>query len=794
MLLLSQGEGVIAQSNAGEIAGKVVDGNGVAVPFANVVIDSLQIGAVADAQGIYQLAKVPAGRHSVKVSSIGFQSLVKLIDVKAGNRQVLDFGMKEDVRRHSEVTVAAEANRTEAEQLRQQAYTVNSIDVRPLQNLNIDVNNVLNRSPGIRIRQSGGLGSDFNFSLNGFSGNQVRFFIDGLPADYLGEAMQFNNIPVNVIERVEVYKGVVPVNLGADALGGAVNIVTSTNVKDFLDVSYSFGSFNTHQVALASRLTFKDRYVANASGFFNYSDNSFTVEAPTVDPVSGSIGNPQTYTLFNEDYQSGSAMVEGGVVNTKWADRLLVGLIASGNKKHYQRGQSMVLHPIGEAYSTDLGFTPTLKYQKKNLFTNGLSLNLTSIYSYTEALTVDTSSRIYNWDGSYEYRAFEVYSGEFSWYRSMFQFTDHATVTTATLEYALGKRHTFTLNNTFSYFTRQGTDPIASLYSSNLAFDDPNTLTRNITGASYRLSLWQNRWNTTVFVKGFYMDALMYAKEEFADEMVAQHNRVFEHGEGIATSLMAMKGMLLKASYEYTSRLPESYELMGDGKLLMPNAELQPEHSHNMNLGAMYEVRFGKGHHINVEGGFIYRRPENLIRLVSIGVLGQYMNQTFAEVMGGEGAVRYAFRNWLNAEVNVTYQDMRNANKVIDTYPDPLYNDRLPNIPYLFGNATVAVRSPEMGKQSFQLAFNWATMYVEQFYLNWPSQGNASDKHIIPTQVSHDASLSLSAFKGRYNLSFTCVNIADSKLYDNYKVQRPGRSFNVKFRFYLTDLKRKSSQ
>ena len=143
-----------------------------------------------------------------------------------------------------------------------------------------------------------------------------------------------------MIERIEVYKGVVPIYLGADALGGAVNIVTSDNAKDFLDVSYSYGSFNTHQAAVASRKTFNDKFVLNISGFHNYSDNNFPVDAQLVDKNTGKISEPKPFRLFNEQYRSTSAVVEGGVVGTSWADRLLVGLIASENKKHRQRGRA----------------------------------------------------------------------------------------------------------------------------------------------------------------------------------------------------------------------------------------------------------------------------------------------------------------------------------------------------------------------------------------------------------------------------------------------------------------------
>jgi outer membrane cobalamin receptor len=139
-----------------------------------------------------------------------------------------------------------------------------------LQSRNLNVNQVLNQTTGVRIRETGGLGSDFVFSLSGFTGNQVRFFVDGLPTEVLGSAYSINSVPVNNVERIEVYKGVVPVHLGSDVLGGAVNIVTNTAAKNFLDVSYGYGSFNTHQTSVVGRYAFKKGILLNASAFYNY--------------------------------------------------------------------------------------------------------------------------------------------------------------------------------------------------------------------------------------------------------------------------------------------------------------------------------------------------------------------------------------------------------------------------------------------------------------------------------------------------------------------------------------------
>ena len=126
-----------------------------------------------------------------------------------------------------------------------------------MHNSTLDLSHALDRISGVRIRETGGVGSNSTFSLNGFSGRQVRFFIDGVPMENFGTSFQINNIPINLAERIEVYKGVVPISFGADALGGAVNIVTTKRAGRYIDASYSYGSFNTHKSYINVGYTFK---------------------------------------------------------------------------------------------------------------------------------------------------------------------------------------------------------------------------------------------------------------------------------------------------------------------------------------------------------------------------------------------------------------------------------------------------------------------------------------------------------------------------------------------------------
>ena len=109
----------------------------------------------------------------------------------------------------------------------------------------------------------------------------------------------------------------------------------------------------------------------------------------------------------------------------------------------------------------------------------------------------------------------------------------------------------------------------------------------------------------------------------------------------------------------------------------------------------------------------------------------------------------------------------------------------MPNIPYFFINASVGYNFRNIGAQGNTLSIDYDCDYVYKYYLTFPGLGRPTSKKYIPTQFAHNAAVTYAMADGRYSVSLECTNIGNEKLYDNYRLQKPGRAFTLKFRVFL---------
>ncbi|MFD2744181.1 MULTISPECIES: TonB-dependent receptor plug domain-containing protein [Sphingobacterium] len=689
------------------------------------------------------------------------------------------------IKRKNVDEVRVDGNAT-IQKIKEQSYNINVIDAKQLYNSSIDINQALNRTTGVRVREDGGLGSTFNFSLNGFTGRQVKFFIDGLPMDNFGSSLSLNNLPTTMAERIEIYKGVLPVSLGADALGGAVNIVTRKNAN-YLDVSYGFGSFNTHKAGINGAYTdAKTGFTVRANAFYNYSDNSYRVRVRPIDLQSGQFMEEREVKRFHDSYNSIGGQVDVGLTNRSYADHLLFGAVVSGNERDIQTGVIMD-QVFGARTANSSSVIPTLKYKKSDLFVDNLDFTLYSAYNLTTNNFIDTTRLRYNWlQETIPTSAAEVV-------RSQLKNKDNELLTTANLAYKLGEHQSLSLNYLLTDFRRQSSD-----------VEDPNNPTFVMPQGLRKQNLglaWQTTYgglNATVFGKLFMLNAKSFedvSATPTPDYQATALSRT-NGGYGTAFSYFIREDWQAKASYEHTYRLPEATELLGDGLFTRRNTNLRPERSDNINVGMLYTVIKEGQHRLNLEGNFIFRNAKDYIRQdqqQSQPVDRQFINVGDVRTTGGEAEIRYVWNDRIFANVNATYQRIidrtefivsENLNGVTRT-PNLNYGYRIPNMPYFFGNANVGARFEPFGNDRDVLNLNYNVNFVERYYLT-PSQLGLNNTDIIPQQVSHDFIADISFGNGKYIVAAECRNLLNSELFDNYRLQKPGRSFFLKLRYFIT--------
>lgn len=768
------------------ISGSVSTSAGEPLAGVSVVLREAQKGITTDAAGRYEINNVSPGDYTLLISFLGFETQEKSISLKPSQTLELNVSLRE---KSFEMKGVEIIGKSATREVNEQPYAVTAISTRELQNSTSDAKEVLNRVAGVRVLEEGGLGSNLSFSLNGFSGDQVKFFLDGIPMDNFGSSLQMSDIPVNSIDRIEVYKGVVPVWLGTDALGGAVNIITNRKAK-FLDASYSIGSFNTHRLSLNGAYTNPTNgYTFRGNVNYNYSDNNYRVLVPIRE--GSNIIDTTEVERFHDRYRSGTVKLETGWVNKKYADNLLFGVIASGNDKQVQTGATMN-SVYGGIMRNSRSVVPTLRYSKDNLLVDGLNVSLYTAYNITQSEVIDTLRGVtYNWLGQATYTPGSN-NGELS--RTYTTFDDNDFNSQLNAGYTLSPKHSLAFNYAYSYFRREAFD---SENPDRIENQFPRSLNKQVLGLAYKFDL-NEKWSTTLFSKAYFLHARTSKQYDFALE--TQRTEALESskqnfGYGLATTYFLLPDLQLKASYEHTYRMPWATEIFGDGLFVQPNPDLGPEQSDNFNAGAAYGFKLGQDHQINLESSFVYREAKDLIYQVVRVASPQtyYDNLSETRTLGVEGSLRYQWRDMLRLGGNFTFQDITDQADFVfnESYTNTGWQRnfqkgfRLPNTPYMFGNANAGLTFRDVLVPGSVWNVNYFYNYVEQYFLSWAELGSRDTKKVIPTQSSHNLELSGSFREGRYNVAIECRNLTDALLYDKYYLQKPGRAFYLKFRYVL---------
>ena len=676
--------------------------------------------------------------------------------------------------------------KSKTQKLREGALSVNAIDVQSVAASVHSLSGLIDRTTGVKIREDGGVGSDFELSINGMSGSSVRYFMDGVPLDTKGSGVTLANLPVSMVDHVEIYKGVVPTWLSSDVLGGAVNIVTRRKKTDYLDVSYGVGSFHTHQGDLSGQHVFKNGLTVRPSLGVSYSKNDYMMKDVEVWDEEAGRYLPKERRRFHDDYFSLLGQLEVGFSDKWWADDCYVTLTYNKVNKDIQTNQ-VQNHVIGMADRRSNSWSVGLRYQKKDFLLKNLGVNLTLSHTWDHSVATDTAQRKYDWNGDWIKSSRNELNGRAFMLR---HYKRPLTLVRADFNYRLSDQHLLNLSYALS---RMGND---RWDERDTSFEPANDLfAKHIIGLAYNQSLLNGRMFNTFFVK----DYVNYLRVEQTDlsfitgaKEMAGTNTQNSMGGGLGTRFEILPTLAVKANYEHSVRLPLARELLGNGTTIYANTTLKPEQSNNLNVGLFGTFRTGL-HSLYYEMNGFLRYVENYIQPQISDDEGylQYTNQPAVRIKGLEGELRYDWNKRLQVVANMSWQDARDDNRYKDDgLPSVTYNNHVPNRPWLFASAEacydlLAPRTSYLAPRGSHLYLGIDYQWVHWFYLSWEAYGLPETKARIPEKNLLGANVTYSWHDSRYSVSLDCRNLLDQTVYDNYKLQKPGRSLFLKFRLLL---------
>jgi iron complex outermembrane receptor protein len=185
------------------------------------------------------------------------------------------------------------------------------IDTRSAPTLVETLSDALADTVGVQVRRFGGLGDFTTVSVRGFSPRQVQVYLDGVPlARADNDTVDLSDLPLDTVERVEVYRGSTPLRFAQAGPGGVINVVTrSPGSTPVTAASASYGSFETRKVDLTRSASDGNwdylvfGHYLGTKGNFTFTEDNGTPENPADD---------REVTRINNDFNLGSLTARVG--------------------------------------------------------------------------------------------------------------------------------------------------------------------------------------------------------------------------------------------------------------------------------------------------------------------------------------------------------------------------------------------------------------------------------------------------------------------------------------------------
>ena len=264
--------------------------------FVRISIYPISKHVLTNSNGEFQFNKLTYGKYTIQASFIGFKTISDTIIISEENSLVdVQMDFKEKVMELDAVVVTGTKTYKRQTNSNIIVNVLNSESLEMVQACNLSEG--LKFQPGLRVETDCQTCNYTQLRMNGLSGGYSQILINGRPVfSPLTGLYGMEQLPVNMIDRVEVIRGGGSSLYGSSAIGGTVNVITKIPKKNNFELNYTFQNINfqTNDQILSGNGTFlsKDRkmgislFINNRSrGFYDHNEDQFS-EIPLIQNTS----------------------------------------------------------------------------------------------------------------------------------------------------------------------------------------------------------------------------------------------------------------------------------------------------------------------------------------------------------------------------------------------------------------------------------------------------------------------------------------------------------------------------
>ncbi|MCZ6873139.1 MAG: TonB-dependent receptor, partial [bacterium] len=504
---------------------------------------------------------------------------------------------------------------------------------------------VLSESVGVQVRRFGGLGAFSTVSIRGSTPNQVGVYLNGVRLNQANVGLvDLGDIPLDNVERIEIYRGFSPLQLGAGSIGGSINLVTRQVVGETVNrVSSSYGSYDTRKFTLYRSQAFTNLgYVV----LFNYTESEGDFQFLDDNGTRFNSLDDDVTKRQNNDFRAFNVNVKGETTFAGWDITL-----------------------FDDFFTKDQGVPGRSSNQSKTA----------RLDVWRNVATLRLERRGFPWTATDV--AFQL---AHTWQREDFKDLDG--------DIGIGVQDQENTSNTFSangllnlyvepwhqvfglflewrYETFRMVDNLPRLRGES-ADEGPLQRRANlIVAVQDEILLLDERLAIRPLLRYQFVDSDFGAQPTFGavrlDTDRSDQDHLFSPSLGVKFRLTAY--LNLKGNIGRFQRVPTLFELFGDRGTTLGNPDLEPESSVNWDTGFVFEQsRYGVLDRVFLEYAYFASNADDLIIFVQFSqdtVKAQNIGE--AEIRGHEVSWNLTAFNHLRLFGNYTFQDAEDTSETI---------------------------------------------------------------------------------------------------------------------------------